>query len=182
MKALCEKIELILQEKGKALISIEGGAGSGKTTLATALQQKLGGNVYHMDDFFLPMDMRTPERLTEPGGNVHYERFFDEVVEGIFSDERFSYGVYDCGRDCVRHFREIRPDCLHIVEGVYSAHPYYEEIYDLRIFLNIDYQTQRKRILARDREKAEMFFTRWIPMENRYFEIFRIKEKSDIIL
>ncbi len=183
MEELIEKIKALLAESEEAVvISIEGGAGSGKTTLAEALQKRFGGNVYHMDDFFLPPQLRTEARLTEPGGNVDYDRFYGEVVEGIFSDEPFTYGVMDCKEGRITRWRDIHPADLHIVEGVYSAHPYYEEIYDLRVFIEVDKDTQRARILARSPEKAERFFREWIPMEDRYFEAFSVKEKSDIII
>ena len=48
-----------------------------------------------MDDFFLPMELRTAERLEEPGGNVHYERFSAEVdvyKRQVCSDGR-PYGI-----------------------------------------------------------------------------------------
>jgi len=57
-----------------------------------------------------------------------------------------------------------------------------EDVYDLRVFLEVDEEIQKKRILEREGEKAELFFTRWIPLEKRYFEAFQIKEKSDIVL
>ena len=182
MDKLYQKIESLINEKEAVILSIEGGAGSGKTTLAAKLQKKFGGNVYHMDDFFLPPDMRTKERLDTPGGNVHYERFCDEVVDGIYSDDWFTYGVFDCSVGKINRFREMPPTNLHIVEGVYSAHPFFEEIYDLRIFLEIDVETQRERIRKRNGDMAEMFFSRWIPLENKYFEAYNTKEKSDIIL
>ena len=48
---------------------------------------------------------------------------------------------------------------------------------------NIEPELQRERILKRNgQEKAEMFFNRWIPMEQKYFEAFKIREKCDIIL
>jgi ABC-type multidrug transport system fused ATPase/permease subunit len=54
-------------------IAIDGMAGAGKTTLASLLSQIFNCAVIHMDDFFLPFEMRTPQRLAQPGGNVHYE-------------------------------------------------------------------------------------------------------------
>jgi hypothetical protein len=33
-----------------------------------------------MDDFFLRIEQRTPERMTEVGGNVDYERFLETVL------------------------------------------------------------------------------------------------------
>lgn len=183
MNAICKRVEALLREKeGPVLVSIEGGAGSGKTTLAHALQKALGGNLYHMDDFFLPPEKRTPERLGTPGGNVDYERFFDEVVRGIESGEPFSYGRFDCSKGEIVERRTMRAARLHIIEGVYSAHPFFGEIYDLRIFLDIAPEKQRERILSREGERAELFFTRWIPLENAYFAALRVRENSHIIL
>jgi len=183
MEKLYKRIEeLLAGENDEVLISIEGGAGSGKSTLAAALKERYGAEVYHMDDFFLPPSMRTEERLAEPGGNVHYERFFEEVIEGIFSYDSFSYGIFDCKEGRITRFRDAYPNRLHIIEGAYSAHPFMEDVYDLRVFLEVDEEIQKKRILEREGEKAELFFTRWIPLEKRYFEAFQIKEKSDIVL
>ena len=41
---------------------------------------------------------------------------------------------------------------------------------------------QRKRILERPAFLHKRFFEEWIPMENRYFEAFRISDRSEIIL
>ena len=183
METVLKSIETLLaSEKNPVLLSIEGGAGSGKTELAQRLQKQFGGSVYHMDDFFLPPDMRTKERLETPGGNVHYERFREEVMQGIFSGKPFSYGVFDCMLGAIRERRTVYPQKLHIIEGVYSAHPVFGDVYDLRIFLEVDTETQHRRISARNGKDADRFFEKWIPMENRYFEAFRVRENSDIVL
>ena len=68
---LKEHICTLLQEKGgRAVIAIDGMAASGKSTLAARLAEELDGCVIHMDDFFLPPELRTQERLSSPGGNV----------------------------------------------------------------------------------------------------------------
>ena len=38
-------------------------------------------NLFHMDDFFLRMEQRTPDRMKETGGNVDYERFYETVSQ-----------------------------------------------------------------------------------------------------
>ena len=53
-----------------------------------------GGNLYHMDDFFLPPQRKTRERLAEPGGNVDRERFFAEVLSRLGT--AFSYRPWRC--------------------------------------------------------------------------------------
>ena len=69
-----------LSQQSSFLLAIDGMSGSGKTTLAHHLAQKFHAQVFHMDDFFLPLEMRTPERLQQSGGNVHYERFLETVL------------------------------------------------------------------------------------------------------
>jgi len=61
-------------------------------------------------------------------------------------------------------------------------HPTLIDIYDLKIFLGISREEQNRRLLERSGpELYEKFQTIWIPMEDRYFEAFKIKEKSDLI-
>ena len=49
------------------LIAIDGNCAAGKTTLAARLQKDLGGNVFHMDDYYLQSRQRTENRLKETG-------------------------------------------------------------------------------------------------------------------
>ena len=80
---------------GKIVIAIDGMCGAGKSTLAELLHERLGGNLFHMDDFFLQPHQRTPERMGEIGGNVDYERFQEEVLNHLPDTEGFTYGVFD---------------------------------------------------------------------------------------
>lgn len=50
----------------------------------------------HMDDFFLPLEMRTPQRLQQPGGNVHYERFLETVLKPLSLQQTVFYQPFDC--------------------------------------------------------------------------------------
>lgn len=118
---LKEHICTLLQEKGgRAVIAIDGMAASGKSTLAARLAEELDGCVIHMDDFFLPPELRTQERLSSPGGNVHYERFEAEVAEALRSGRDFEYGVFDCSRMEITASRRIKAGGLVIVEGAYA--------------------------------------------------------------
>ncbi|MDE7100629.1 MAG: (d)CMP kinase, partial [Anaeroplasmataceae bacterium] len=71
------------QEKETFVIVIDGMSASGKSTLALKLANALDANLIHMDDFFLPKELRTLNRYQEAGGNIHYERFKEEVVNHI---------------------------------------------------------------------------------------------------
>ena len=67
----------------RIIIAIDGRCASGKSALASNLENELGCAVFHMDDFFLRPEQRTPQRYAEPGGNVDRERFWEEILEPL---------------------------------------------------------------------------------------------------
>ena len=178
------KIDLLLNSnRNNIIVAIDGKSASGKTTLAKLISDRYDANVFHMDDFFLTPSMRTAERLSTPGENVDHERFYEEVINGIQSNKPFSYRVYDCSICDFSKEIFVTPEKLNIIEGSYSMHPTLQGFYDLKIFTDIDYETQKLRILERNgAESLEKFTNLWIPLENKYFDAFDIKSLSDIVL
>ena len=165
------------------IIAIDGRAASGKTTLAKDLQKILEADTIRMDDFFLPMELRTAERFAQPGGNVLFERFAAEVLPFLSDPEPFSYGIFDCGRMDYHGRREIQKREFRIVEGSYSCHPVFGDYADITVFSDVEPKEQMDRILKRNgAEMAEMFCTRWIPLEEAYFQAYQIAEKTEIQL
>ena len=79
IKILFEEIEKRL-EKGPLTLVIDGPSASGKTTLSGMFREKYDCTVFHMDDFFLRPEQRTPERYAEIGGNIDRERFLEDVL------------------------------------------------------------------------------------------------------
>ena len=61
-KNLKRKIDELLSEKDFVVVAIDGKCTSGKTTLAAKLAEIYDCNVFHMDDFFLRPEQRTPAR------------------------------------------------------------------------------------------------------------------------
>ena len=176
-----QKITRLLSEKEHVFVAIDGRCAAGKTTLAQALHGRYGYPTVHMDDFFLRSSQRTEERLARPGGNVDWERFLEEVIPGASGGETFFYRPFDCGRGELSGRVEIPPCRVLVAEGAYACHPMLKEYYDLRIFLDVAPDEQKRRILRREgAEKAEMFQTRWIPLEERYIETFHADETCDI--
>lgn len=159
-------------------IAIDGMCGAGKSTVAQMLHERLGGNLFHMDDFFLQPGQRTPERLAEVGGNVDYERFAKEVIANLNRKEAFSYGVYDCKKQCISHQVDVNPAMINIIEGSYSMHPYFDDYAHILFFLSVALHEQGKRLRERNTaEQMERFVSEWIPKENQYFEKFDIRNK-----
>lgn len=165
------------------VIAIDGKAGAGKSTIAALLQKVLDAGMVYMDDFFLPPVMRTAERLEQTGGNIHYERFAEQIVPYLNSEAAFSYDVFDCGCMNYNSIHTVSEGKWKIVEGSYSHHPYFGEYMNLRVFVDVEAKEQLRRITVRNGEyMAEVFRTRWIPMEKRYFEEYSIRDKADVVI
>jgi len=175
-------IDQALEKGGRVILALEGGAASGKTTLATALGEMYHGSVIHMDEFFLPPALRTPDCFTQPGGNIHSERFQIQVADPIRRQVPFTYEIFDCSIGAIAGKKKIGDERLIIVEGVYSLHPLYRDMYTLRFFLKTAPETQDARLRARGEWLYDRFQRDWLPMERAYFRAFQPEKSCDLIL
>lgn len=166
----------------RVLIALDGRCAAGKTTLAARLSDALGCTVFHMDDYFLRPFQRTKERLETPGGNVDYERFWEEVLQPLADGaQTISYRPYNCQTQELEETILTTVGPVVIVEGSYSCHPELWDVYDLHVFVDVDEQEQMRRIMERNGEaKAQQFRELWIPLEEQYFEVYHIRENCDI--
>lgn len=180
---LLTNIDQTMRQKRHAVVAIEGGSASGKSTLAELLSRIYDCTVFHMDDFFLRPEQRTPQRFAEPGGNVDRERFLQEVLNPLSRGNAVKYQRYDCHSQALLPPVEITPKALTIVEGAYSMHPSLAAFYDLSVFLKISPELQQQRILKRNGpEFAQRFFSTWIPLESAYFEALDPASRCNLIL
>ena len=181
---LLSALDRRLAEKSRVIAALEGGSAAGKTTLAALLAKIYPEcNVFHMDDFFLRPEQRTEARLAEPGGNVDYERFLEEVLLPLRRGETVQYRPYDCHARTLGNPAPVVPGALNIVEGAYSTHPALADCYDLSAFLRVSPETQRARIQNRNSPEAQArFFSTWIPLEWRYFDAADPESRCDLIL
>ncbi|MBQ9747959.1 MAG: phosphoribulokinase [Clostridia bacterium] len=178
---LLTRLDRLLAER-PVILAIEGGSASGKSTLAAHLEERYGCTVFHMDDFFLRPEQRTPKRFAEAGGNVDRERFLDEVLRPLAAGKTVYYSRFNCSDMTLLPPVEVEPRRLTVVEGAYSMHPDLRGYYDLSVFLNISPTRQRARIEVRNPDSADRFFERWIPLERRYFDAMDIQNHCDLII
>ena len=182
-EALLELLDRRLADGKPLILAIDGRSAAGKTTLAENLAKLFGGQVFHMDDFFLRPEQRTPERLREPGGNVDRERFREEVLLPLSRREPVRVRRFCCHTGTMEPPVEIPWTPFSIVEGAYSLHPELAEFYQCTLFLTVPPAVQHARILRRNgAEQAQTFFRRWIPMEEHYIQALRPDRRADFLL
>jgi predicted kinase len=99
--------ELHPQSTRTILVAIDGCGGSGKTSLARWLADRLGGARVCSDDFARPRVLRW-----------EWRRFEEQVLTPLPADERARYERYDCADDRLAEWHEIEPGGLLIADGV----------------------------------------------------------------
>lgn len=167
-------------EERPVMISIDGRCGSGKSSLAAVIREVFSCNVVHMDDFYLPPQMRSADWKEIPAGNMDLERFWKEVLQPVKEGKNVLYRPFDCQTGQLAEPSVIPAAPLTVIEGSYSQHPTLAEDYDLKVFLTCEPEVQRKRLTDREGDGVKSFFTHWMPMEERYFKAFDIEKNSDM--
>lgn len=187
-KIMTDRIDVFIKELNKKLeqreriiLAVDGECASLKSTLAHALQTKFDAGIIHCDDFFLPLELRTPERFKEPGGNIDYDRLKEEVIDRFKEGEAIAYRPFDCHSMSFAETVSVMNAKLMIVEGAYAMHPYFDKYYDISVFLCAKEEERLRRIANRGQD-AERFISRWIPLEKRYFEAFGIRHRADYVI
>lgn len=166
LEALLEVLTPLTRLGRPALAAVDGRCGSGKSTLSELAARRLHCPLFHMDDFFLPPELRTPQRYAQPGGNVHYERVEAELLRPIRETGAARFRPFDCHSLGYGAPVEVSVPGLAIVEGSYSLHPALRKYYDVTVFLTCEAEEQRRRLLNREGpEGLSRFLEKWIPQD-----------------
>ena len=179
---LFQRIDTLLRQKKRVLLALDGRCASGKTTLSKLLELVYQAAVVPMDHFFPQPHQRTASRLEEPGGNVDYERFHQEVLLPLLEGRSFSYRPYDCHLQQLGDPLLVPERPLTVVEGSYSLHPTLSQAHDCKVFLTVSPQEQLQRIRMRNGPTmAQRFQQEWIPLEERYFQAFSVPQQCEFV-
>lgn len=178
-------IDLALRDREEPLlVAVDGRCAAGKTTFAARCAQLFDDcQVFHMDDFFLPPEKRTPERLSAPGGNVDYERALEELLAPLSRGEAVALRRFDCASGSYCEPQGIPCGRLNIMEGSYSLHPALAGCSQLHIFFTCAPEIQDARLARREEpESLERFREKWIPLEETYFTEMPIENQCDVVI
>ncbi len=168
---------------GAALVAFDGRAGSGKTTLAAAVAEHLGGparaTVVHGDDFFRRMSV--PARLamgTVAGyaGYFDWQRLRDQVLMPL--SRRTA-----ARREADHQVRAAVPrgGGVVIVEGVQTARPELAGIYDLTVFVDTPAELCLRRLYDRGRDpERNAWIARWRTVEDYYLATTHLHTRVDL--
>ena len=182
-------------------VGIDGIDAAGKTTLANELASILtesGRAVIcaSIDGFHNPRQVRYRRGPYSPEG-YYYDSFNYELLQEVLLDplgpagnRRYRRDAFDFKRDRETRSEELTAgdtDIL-IFEGVFLFRPELVHEWDIKIFIDIDFQTCLDRALKRDidllgnrTEILRRYRERYIPGQQIYFASANPKSKADMI-
>ncbi len=161
----------------RMLVTLDGPCAGGKTTLASKLAEVFGAQVIHTDDFVIPHEMKTPERLRVPGGNCDASRLIEEVLDPWKRGENVRFRRYDCRQGCLCPAEILPEGDMLILEGCYSGLPAVRRYADVPLFLDTPWDVRKERLERREsRGSLKRFHDMWIPLEKVYFEAFGLPD------
>ncbi|GLV55446.1 hypothetical protein KDH_22900 [Dictyobacter sp. S3.2.2.5] len=189
--AIIAEINRRLQRKNPLLVALDGRSGTGKSTIAGAIAERVESVIVVGDDFYA-------------GGN-------DDVWEGCGASEKADR-VIDWRRMRVQVLEPLlagQPACWHpldfqapvgwvgwkeetvslapapviLLDGAYSARPELSDLIDLAILVESDDALRRQRLLAREgREFMQRWHRLWDVAEDYYFTSIRPPTAFDIVI
>ena len=153
------------------LICIDGPAGSGKTTLATALAEMTQAPVIHMDDLYAGWDGLA-------AGIAQLETVLLPLVEGAPG----SYRRYDWHRGELAETILVPPSPLLVIEGVGSGAAAYDGFRTALAWVDAPADQRKTRGLDRDGETFAPHWDAWAAAEAEHFAANGTEARADVVV
>ena len=157
------------------LIAIDGPAGSGKTSLANQLSNKLNSaTTIHMDDLYNGWDDALTPTLTR-----HLEEW---ILDPLTQQATVKYQKFDWTSSEYGSPIEVRDIQLLILEGVGAAQEIIRQSADLTIWIEVGPQIGLARVLNRDGDQLLPYMLKWQERERAHFLKDQTKENCQIFI
>ena len=157
------------------LVTIDGPAGSGKTTLAKAVHQHTASSaVIPMDGLYNGWtDALAPEL---------WDRIYQLILQPLSQGRAAQYNAFNWVTNAFDTAVEIEPTEVIILEGVGASHPSVKAFSSLNIWISAPEEVLLNRVLERDGIHIREEMLAWQLAEREYFTQFDIEAEADIHL
>ena len=159
------------------IVTIDGPAGSGKTTLANELASELKGangvmSVVHMDELYEGWDDALGQKL--------FDRIDAWILAPIRNGLNPKFLKYDWHQGKYASWTELPLTPVVILEGVGSGHSSLRQCVSQAIWVEADDRLLLDRVVQRDGEVVRDEMLIWKSRERSYFELHDVKRAAQI--
>ncbi len=139
LQKLVDKIIFLKKENQNLLIAIDGRGGSGKTTFAKILQNKLSNSIiFHLDEFNYPL-------IKED-----YQKLVKQIITPLKNNQKAIFQVYNYKNKIYKDFKKIDSNKIIIFEGVTTLSLNLEKYFDYKIWIQCPIKIGNKRGIQRE--------------------------------
>jgi uridine kinase len=161
------------------IVTIDGPAGSGKTTLANELATELKSSngpisVVHMDELYEGWDNALGQKL--------FDRIEAWILAPIRNGLNPKFLKYDWHQGKYANWSELPLTQIFIIEGVGSGHIALRKFVSQAIWVEADDDLLLDRVVQRDGEGVRHEMLIWKDRERTYFELNDVKNAANFHL
>jgi len=192
-----------IQKDGPLLVAVDGVDAAGKSYFAQALRDLLMMRerpviLASVDDFHNPAAVRYVKGKDSPEGfyfdSYNYPLLQEYLLNPFKKGQGFYKTVaYDCDNDCPVQcdVKEVSANDILVMEGIFLQRPSLEAYWDLKLFLEVSFETTQTRNIKRARDIARIgtvdqikdrYFKRYMPGQQLYFKEASPQRNADILI
>lgn len=167
------------------LVAIDGLGGAGKSTFAAELSAHLPNScIVGVDDFYRPMEHANRSKLVPQDGykqHFDWQRLRDEVLKPLIRRRRARFRRYDWATNGLANWRDMAPQDVVIVEGVFSTRPELRPLLGVTVYVDASREVRVAHMRARRYEDLN-WLESWMAAEEWYVNHIRPAEHVDVVL
>lgn len=167
------------------IVAISGFGGSGKSTIAKQLGEKLNAPVIGVDSFQKPGAFNTKFSLWNI---MDFERLEDEVLKPFFrQDSLIRYGHFNAPTESIDKTVEVENVGFLVIEGVGLFRPELDKYFTYKIWIDVPVEEATERGKKRDREEYhnpmdEQWDGIWKENDLEYYATYKPQETADLVI